>query len=349
MEIVYLMNYIPWFGGLTGYERLQSHMEKEDVRTHVYRPQPGWVPYALGKAVSLLRGHGRIPQNEAFARACAECALRRNKRRLAHLIYGERHMDYWKDAPLSVRERSILSLHQPPSMWGESDAQSLSYFQHVIVLWQKDIEWFQSHLGQGAVSFIHHGVETDFFTPVDHLPGQSSKIHLLYAGVHLRNLPMLGRIIRILCQRRTDIQFDLLIPVDRRSDPTLIELQNNPQVTWHANLNDEQLRDLYRQAYLMLLPMNDSGANTAVIEALSCGLPIVTTDVGGIRDYGGGTLFPVVDNNDDDAMVSLIEDYLSRPTLRQEASARCRSFAETELAWPLIVKKHLDLYRKIMG
>jgi glycosyltransferase involved in cell wall biosynthesis len=95
--------------------------------------------------------------------------------------------------------------------------------------------------------------------------------------------------------------------------------------------------------------MNDSGANTAVIEALSCGLPIVTTDVGGIRDYGGGDVFPIVDNNDDDAMVGLIEDYLSRPSLRQEASARCRSFAETKLAWPLIVQKHLDLYRKIMG
>jgi glycosyltransferase involved in cell wall biosynthesis len=349
MEIVYLMNYIPWFGSHTGYERLSSHMEKTGVRTRVFRPQPGWARYALGKAVSVLRRHGRIPQNDAFARACAELALRRDKRRLAHLIYGEWHVEFWKDAPLSVRERSIISLHQPPSMWDKDGTRALSYYQHAIVLWQKDIDWFQSQLGQGVVSFIPHGVDTDFFTPGDQAFVQPSKIRLLYGGVHLRNLPMLGRIIRILCQSRTDIQFDLLIPVNRRYDPILTELQNNPQVTWHANLNDEQLRDLYRQAYLMVLPMNESGANTAVIEALSCGLPIVTTDVGGIRDYGGGAEFPIVNNDDDDAMVGLIEEYLSRPALRQEASVRCRAFAEAKLAWPLIVQKHLDVYRKIQG
>ena len=46
--------------------------------------------------------------------------------------------------------------------------------------------------------------------------------------------------------------------------------------------------------------MNESGANTAVVESLACGLPIVTTDVGGIRNYGGNDLFPIVNNNDDE-------------------------------------------------
>lgn len=348
MEIVYLINYIPWFGTHTGYERLPSHVEKADVRIRLFRPPPGWLPYALGKMASLLRGHGQQPQNEAFSRIQAEWALRTDKRRLAHLLYGERHLCFWKDAPFSVRKRTVLTLHQPPSVWNAVETKSLSFYQHLIVLWQKDVDWFQSHLGQGVVSFIHHGVDIDFFSPANPAPAPGAKIRLLYAGVHLRNLPMLGRVIRILSQRRTDIQFDLLVPVARRGHPALAELQNNKQVTWHANLDDEQLRDLYRQAYLMVLPMDDSGANTAIIEAISCGLPIVSTDVGGIRDYGGGTVFPVVDNNDDDAMIGLIEDYLTRPALRDEVSARCRSFAETKLAWPLIVQKHLDVYRTVM-
>ena len=73
-----------------------------------------------------------------------------------------------------------------------------------------------------------------------------------------------------------------------------------------------------QRSHLMLLPMNDSGANTAVVEALASGLPIATTDVGGIRDYGGGSIFPVVPNNHDDEMIALVEQYFSRPDWRDQ-------------------------------
>jgi len=95
------------------------------------------------------------------------------------------------------------------------------------------------------------------------------------------------------------------------------------------------------------LPMNESGANTAVTEALSSGLPLVTTDVGGIRDYGGGSIFPIVANNDDDAMIALVEQYLSKPSWRDETGQKCRKFAEETLAWPLVAQKHLQAYREL--
>ena len=95
--------------------------------------------------------------------------------------------------------------------------------------------------------------------------------------------------------------------------------------------------------------MNESGANTSVVEALACGLPIVTTDVGGIRDYGGGTVFPVVENNDDEGMLTLIEKYLAEPDWREETGRRCRAFAEEALAWPLIARRHADVYRRVHG
>jgi glycosyltransferase involved in cell wall biosynthesis len=85
-----------------------------------------------------------------------------------------------------------------------------------------------------------------------------------------------------------------------------------------------------------------------VVEALSCGLPILTTDVGGIRDYGGGTVFPVVGNNTDEAMLELVERYLDNSAWRDQVVLACRRFAEQTLAWPLVARRHMEIYSELL-
>lgn len=158
---------------------------------------------------------------------------------------------------------------------------------------------------------------------------------------------MLVRVVKRLAEKMPELRFDLLVPLHHRNSPALAPLLHHPAVTWHAGLNDEELRALYQRSYLMLLPMDDSGANTAVVEAITSGLPVVTTDAGGIKDYGGGTVFPIVANNDDDAMIALVEEYLAKPNWRAETGGKCRQFAEKFLAWPLVAQKHLEAYREL--
>jgi glycosyltransferase involved in cell wall biosynthesis len=81
---------------------------------------------------------------------------------------------------------------------------------------------------------------------------------------------------------------------------------------------------------------------------MACGLPVVTTDVGGIRDYGGGSIYPVVKNNDDDAMVELVEKYLADEKYRNSIAKKERQFAEDKLAWPIVAKRHLKVYEGLM-
>jgi glycosyltransferase involved in cell wall biosynthesis len=158
---------------------------------------------------------------------------------------------------------------------------------------------------------------------------------------------MLVRVLRQLVKKMPGLCFDLLVPRHHRKSPALAPLLNHPAVTWHAGLNDEGLRALYQRSHLMLLPMNDSGANTAVVEALASGLPIVTTDVGGIGDYGGGTIFPTVAADNDDAMVALVGQYFAKPAWRNEIGKKCRQFAEEVLAWPLVAQKHIQAYKEL--
>ena len=160
---------------------------------------------------------------------------------------------------------------------------------------------------------------------------------------------MLYRVISQLAKRRPEFRFDILLGKEKRNIEGLSQLADHPNVSWHENLSDIKVRELNQQSYLLLLPMNNSGANNAVTEAMACGLPVVTTDVGGIRDYGGGFLYPVVPNNDDDSMIDIIEQYLAKPGWRDEVAKKCRQFAEQNLAWPIIAQKHMEVYKTLMS
>jgi glycosyltransferase involved in cell wall biosynthesis len=344
VKILHLRERIPWFGGHSGYEQLTRHLAgMAEVST--VKPRAGQLARYTGSAYARL--HGRYGRG---ATSLSELEFRVRRRtghpNASHILYLENHIEILNHWPKAERD-VIGSVHLPPSVWKPEQKELLKRLNSAIVLYQKDIPFFEEYIGKGRVKFIHHGADTEFFRPDPSKLSPSPR--LLYSGVYLRNEAMLVRVVDRLVKKHPDLRFDLLVPEHHRKSPSLAPLLNHPAVSWHAGLTDEQLRDLYQRSYLMMLPMNDSGANTAVVEALTSGLPVVTTDVGGIRDYAGGDIFKVVANNDDDAMVALVEEYLAKPDWRNDISRRCRQFVEEKMAWPLVARKHLESYQALIA
>jgi len=342
VKILHLKDQIAWFGEHSGYEQLTQHLLAPEQVWSV-KVRQGHAARYLGSSYARLQGRtGR----GATSLSELEFRLQRRWRRpdASHILHMENNLDLlraWSKADKDV----IGTIHLPASIWQLDQCRMLSHLSSAIVLYQRDIPFFEQYVGKGRVRFIHHGADTDFFKPDSSKRTTSPRI--LYSGVYLRNEPMLVRVVKQLVEKMPELRFDLLVPQHHRKSPALTPLANHPAVTWHGGLNDEQLRELYQKSHLMLLPLNESGANTAVVEALTSGLPVATTDVGGIRDYGGADIFPVVANNDDEAMVALVERYLSQPEWRNKIGQRCRQFAEQILAWPLMAQKHLEVYRKV--
>ena len=220
MDLNFLANSMPWFGAHTGYDKLPAYLAKAEDRVEVFLPRRGWLPRAMGKLVSGFRGHGATNQADAEARWRLERALRARSGALAHVLYGETHLLYWRAVPEELLRRSVLTLHQPASTWTEEMAAALAAYPHIMALWQRDLPWFQQHHPRSPIHFIRHGVDTDFFSPG---PPAANGLRLLYAGVHLRNTAMLVRVITRLGELRPELRFDLLVPPDRRARPGLPE------------------------------------------------------------------------------------------------------------------------------
>jgi glycosyltransferase involved in cell wall biosynthesis len=107
----------------------------------------------------------------------------------------------------------------------------------------------------------------------------------------------------------------------------LRELEGLPGVEARAEVADDELRELYRRASALLLPLRDAVANNSILEAIACGLPVVTTDVGAVREYLEGSLSAIVPPGRPDLLAEAAWRFLDDPLERSRASAAARRCA----------------------
>lgn len=291
------------------------------------RPEHRWHSLAGAELVFFLNSH----------------ALRADA--VHHVLVYEQHhhlWQRWRKAPANL----ITTLHaSEPQRLPRPQLENLSRVSSLLVLSSNELEFLEARVGVGRVRFVRHGVDVEFFRPG---AGWAEPRRLLFIGRINRDLAMLARVIRQLLGSARELVFDLVL-TGVGDNEELRTLLGHSAVRVHHGVSDEQLRDLYQRAYLLLLPLTHTSANNSIVEAMASGLPPVTCDVGGIRDYGGGSLFPVVPAGADEAMVALIERYLDDCSWRDRVGRAVRAFAECELGWPVAARAHLDAYAALCG
>ncbi len=114
-----------------------------------------------------------------------------------------------------------------------------------------------------------------------------------------------------------------------------------------GHVPQEQLGNIYRMADVFVLTSLHEVWNQSVVEAMASGLPVVVTDVPGLRDAVGdaGVLVPKGDDAAlTEALARLAEDRPLRSALRAASLARARS-----LTWDKIAHTLDDVYMDVLG
>jgi glycosyltransferase involved in cell wall biosynthesis len=91
----------------------------------------------------------------------------------------------------------------------------------------------------------------------------------------------------------------------------------------------EQLLEEYASASVFVLPSARETSPISIAEAMAMGIPVIATDVGGVRELvgGGGHVIQLDDQRSfDDRLVELLADANSQQSLSSAARARAESF-----------------------
>jgi glycosyltransferase involved in cell wall biosynthesis len=192
------------------------------------------------------------------------------------------------------------------------------------------------------VHCIPHGIDTEVFCPDPHQEqraGPSRRV--LFVGSHRRDIETLAEVLRRLEAVAPDIGCVLV------TSPQVAEtLGGRTNVDVRHGVSEDELIRLYREAAVVLQPMEESTANNSILESLACGTPVIATDIGGARDYLDEGCAVLTPPGDAEAIVDAVLDMTGD-------SAKCGRMGEAarkkalEFSWPVVAARLTGLYRSI--
>jgi glycosyltransferase involved in cell wall biosynthesis len=318
------------------------------------------TPVVTSKWLYRIRGLGalhRYFRNKSgmewydglYAEILTSFHMRRHEGAVYHFIYCERDFRYLPRLRPNRRHKVIGTFHATPDEF----EKVMKYTEHLqsmdaaIVVSRNQISMLERIIGNEKVFFIPVGVDTDYFVP----PTQRdySSTTCICVGHHHRDFDALAGVASII--RDFDPRVRIVIvnrvfsryfsPEQQHSYKKVFASAGNVEL--RSDLTDEELIHFYQTSALMILPLLDTTANLALLEALSCGLPVVVTDTGGIRDYVDSDSAAFAPPKDVQAMADHVIRLLQMPEERQKLSLASRTKALT-FDWHSIAKKLKQVY-----
>jgi len=113
----------------------------------------------------------------------------------------------------------------------------------------------------------------------------------------------------------------------------------------------EKLLPLYYNAadYFVIPSSSGEGLPLVLLEAMACGLPVITTSVGGtpeiVEDMKNGVLVPP---RNPKALAETISMFLSNKGLGQAIGTKARKTVEDELPWEENVRRLQNVYDELL-
>lgn len=351
MNILWLREQFPWMGSYSGYDLLCENISNSasDPTAGIFslnKSLPFILQLALNPVMNKIKMSATYGYCSFFTELLTGLQAYKSNCDLVHVLYVEKNLSLLPR--LLPRQKLIGTAHQPPDLWinGRHNPRLTNGLDALIVLSKKSKNFFEEYL-PGKVFYIPHGIDTDFFTPEENKKPKSPRC--VFSGTWLRDLDGLEKIIAQLSIKNPGIQFDLVVPDIHRNNETFHRIARFDMVHWHANLSDIQLRDLYRRASMLLLPMRDCTANNALLEGMACGLPVISNNVGGMPDYTNNEFASLFEPGDVDSMTDAVLELADNPKECIQKGKLARTFTVNNLNWKIVADQTYSLYQSILS
>jgi glycosyltransferase involved in cell wall biosynthesis len=127
---------------------------------------------------------------------------------------------------------------------------------------------------------------------------------------------------------------------------TIDSMNLSENIIFHGKKNTKEVADIMQQCDLLLLFSNYENFPCVIPEAWSCGLPVLSTNVGGISEYMNEENGILIEPNDMDALGGKLEIMLT--AMDTFDSHKIRNFAVDHFSYKVIGSQFIDIYHQAL-
>ena len=281
--------------------------------------------------------------------------FRSSSRRLVHYFFPEdglHHAPEWKGSHLLV-----ATCHQPLGAMVELEQQNpqrrllekLATCDGLVLMSGIEREAYARRFPGAQVVVIPHGVDTKFFSPGAASAGDGT-LRLLTVGNWLRDYATGCETFAKLVEGGSRVVWTVVANENMLEEIRQRLPQHSERLRLLSRLSDEELRQEYRAADILFLPLRDAWANNALLEAMACGVPIVVSDLPATREYLGGARAEFVAVGQAGPAVAAIQRLWQEPlAVRQVRGRELRAWACQQYDWKEIARRHAELYATMLA
>lgn len=226
-----------------------------------------------------------------------------------------------------------------------------------IISCSNDIKQEAIKLGaeEQKVSIIPAGTDTSQFKPMDKPPlrvklGLPNGFLMLYAG-SLFKVKRVDRLIKICANLNKDFDCCLVLAGDGPEKESLVKLAktiNLENVQFKGEIPYEDMPFYAAASDVLVLASESEGLPACVQEAMACGIPVVSSNVGGLPEMVTDGVNGYLANNEAE-MEEKLRLLISSPQLAATLGANAREFARQNLSLDMVVKKTEKLYASMLA
>ena len=198
------------------------------------------------------------------------------------------------------------------------------------------------------VDVVQNGIDLDSFNRDDNVEKKPYRIiTTASADVPLKGLKFLIEAMTEIIDEIPAAHLVVLGRAKKKGDiiKQISRLNLEDKISFHSGLSQPEVVSLYSSSHICVIPSLYEGFGFGAGEAMACGLPLISTQSGGLKEVIGQDAV-IIESRSSKAIVKAVKDLFSNKEKQLALSRAGRKRMENEFNWMKAAEAYEEIYSK---